>query len=94
MAVIGPFIGVEFPLTVIQMLWVNLIMDTFAALALATEPPKESIMEEKPRNPKDFIITPKMTKEIIIKGSLMLIILFIWKVWPMNAFMMCTPISW
>ena len=75
MAVIGPFIGVEFPLTVIQMLWVNLIMDTFAALALATEPPKESIMEEKPRNPKDFIITPKMTKEIIIKGSLMLIIL-------------------
>ncbi|MBP6713942.1 MAG: cation-translocating P-type ATPase [Aliarcobacter sp.] len=75
MAVIGPFIGVEFPLTVIQMLWVNLIMDTFAALALATEPPKESIMEEKPRNPKDFIITSKMTKDIVFTGTIMLITL-------------------
>lgn len=75
MAVIGPFIGVEFPLTVIQMLWVNLIMDTFAALALATEPPKLSIMEEKPRNPKEFIITKKIAKEILLNGSIMLAIL-------------------
>lgn len=44
-AMVGPFIGVDLPLTVIQMLWVNLIMDTFAALALATEPPRSESHE-------------------------------------------------
>lgn len=59
-AIVGPFIGVNLPFTVTQMLWVNLIMDTFAALALATEPANDSVMSERPRDPKAFIITPDM----------------------------------
>ena len=53
---IGAFIGTESPLTVTQMLWVNLIMDTFAALALASLPPSKSVMEEKPRSVNEHIL--------------------------------------
>lgn len=67
-ALLGPFIGVEFPLTVIQMLWVNLIMDTFASLALATEPPRWEVMNRPPRKPTDFIITPAMGRTILGMG--------------------------
>lgn len=56
----GAFFGTELPLTVTQMLWVNLIMDTFAALALASIPPSDSVMKEMPRRPTDFIITSPM----------------------------------
>lgn len=63
-ALLGPFIGIELPLTVTQLLWVNLIMDTFAALALATEPPNEKVMESPPRNPQDFIISKPMAVNI------------------------------
>lgn len=64
-AAFGPFIGCNLPLTVTQMLWVNLIMDTFAALALATEPPSDDVMNKAPRNKLAFIITPGMSKWII-----------------------------
>ena len=57
---LGSLIGTELPLTVTQMLWVNLIMDTFAALALASIPPSESVMQEKPRSGSDFIISKAM----------------------------------
>ena len=67
---VGPFIGVDLPFTVIQMLWVNLIMDTFAALALATEPANEAVMSEQPRDPKAFIITKRMWYEIFGVGIL------------------------
>ena len=67
-AALGPFIGCELPLTVTQMLWVNLIMDTFAALALATEPPSKDVMEQAPRNKLAFIITPSMWRWILIMG--------------------------
>ena len=67
-AVIGPFVGVELPLTVIQMLWINLIMDTFAALALATEPPDPSVMDRPPRRNSDFIVTPGMARWIFGTG--------------------------
>ena len=67
-AALGPFIGVNLPLTVTQMLWVNLIMDTFAALALATEPPSDDVMEQSPRNKLAFIITPDMWKWILGLG--------------------------
>jgi P-type Ca2+ transporter type 2C len=63
-ALLGPFIGVEMPLTVIQMLWINLIMDTFAALALATEPPDLSVLDRKPRNNKDSIVSREMAQGI------------------------------
>lgn len=69
-ACIGPFIGVNLPFTVTQMLWVNLIMDTFAALALATEPANEAVMAEQPRDPKEFIITKRMWYEIFGIGIL------------------------
>lgn len=59
-AFLGPFIGVALPLTVTQMLWVNLIMDTFAALALATEPPHGSVMQRQPRRSGAFIVTRPM----------------------------------
>lgn len=62
---LGPFIGIELTLTVTQMIWVNLIMDTFAALALATSPPSWSVMKNPPRKPDDFIITKSMFKNII-----------------------------
>lgn len=62
---LGPFTGCELPLTVTQMLWVNLIMDTFAALALATEPPSDDVMDQQPRNKLAFIITPSMWKWIL-----------------------------
>lgn len=56
----GAFMGLQSPLTVIQILWVNLIMDTFAAIALASLPPTASVMAEKPRRPSDFIINRPM----------------------------------
>ena len=67
-ALLGPFIGVALPLTVTQMLWVNLIMDTFAALALATEPPHWTVMEQPPRHPEAFIVSPAMARNIFSAG--------------------------
>lgn len=72
---LGSLIGTELPLTVTQMLWVNLIMDTFAALALASIPPSESVMNEKPRSSADFIISKNMRSYILGVGSAFLIIL-------------------
>lgn len=65
---IGAFLGTESPLTVTQMLWVNLIMDTFAALALASLPPSERVMRYKPRNQHESIISPTMGKLILGTG--------------------------
>lgn len=74
-ALLGPFIGVKLPLTVIQMLWVNLIMDTFAALALATEPPHGDVLRRPPRNPQAFIITKQMALGIFGVGAVFLSVL-------------------
>lgn len=73
---IGSFLGTESPLTVTQMLWVNLIMDTFAALALASLPPNEKVMLDKPRKTTDHIINKKMAYDIIGVGLLFVFILF------------------
>lgn len=72
---LGSLIGTELPLTVTQMLWVNLIMDTFAALALASIPPSESVMQEKPRRSTDFIINKAMRYNILGVGTIFLVIL-------------------
>ena len=72
----GAFMGTESPLTVTQMLWVNLIMDTFAAMALASLPPSKSVMYDKPRNRRSFIITRKMMASILLTGGFMFAILF------------------
>lgn len=83
-AVVGPFVGVELPLTVIQMLWINLIMDTFAALALATEPPDPSVMDRPPRRSSDFIVTPGMARWIFGTG-IVLVIFFLWALLRMEG---------
>lgn len=72
---LGSIVGTELPLTVTQMLWVNLIMDTFAALALASIPPSESVMNEKPRRSSDFIITKAMQYNIFGVGTAFLVVL-------------------
>ena len=69
---LGPFVGVKLPLTVPQMLWINLIMDTFAALALASEPPHDSVMSRAPRTSDAFIITRSMALDILTTGALFL----------------------
>ena len=71
----GSLFGHELPLTVTQMLWVNLIMDTFAAGALASLPPNPKVMKEKPRKNTDFIITSKMGKNIVSIGIFFVILL-------------------
>lgn len=71
----GAFMGTESPLTVTQMLWVNLIMDTFAAMALASLPPSVSVMKEKPRSRTAFIINRDMWKSIIGEGVVFVAIL-------------------
>ena len=73
---IGAFLGTESPLTVTQMLWVNLIMDTFAALALASLPPNEKVMLDKPRQSTDHIISRPMVKNILSIGLLFVVLLF------------------
>ena len=71
----GAFMGTESPLTVTQMLWVNLIMDTFAAMALASLPPSESVMRDKPRDRNAFIISRSMWTSIISVGGLFFAVL-------------------
>ena len=70
----GSIIGTELPLTVTQILWVNLIMDTFAAMALASLPPSHEVMKDKPRNQNDFIINRKMADGILTMGVLFILV--------------------
>ena len=72
----GAFLGVQSPLTVTQMLWVNLIMDTFAALALASLPPSERVMSDKPRSRRANIISRTMADGIFGVGGLFVLLLF------------------
>lgn len=74
--VIGAFTGTQSPLTVTQMLWVNLIMDTFAALAFASLPPSKEVMKNKPRRSDDFILSRRMTTRIFSTGILFMLLLF------------------
>ena len=71
----GAFMGTESPLTVTQMLWINLIMDTFAAMALASLPPTESVMRDKPRDRKASILTGEMMHEIVGVGGFFFLLL-------------------
>ena len=79
----GAFTGTESPLTVTQMLWVNLILDTFAAMALASLPPSPQVMQAKPRNRRAFIITDRMKRRITATGgiffALMMALLYLFR---------------
>ncbi len=72
----GSVIGTEMPLTVTQILWVNLIMDTFAALALASLPPSHEVMKDKPRKASDFIISKSIGFGILFCGIVFFLVMF------------------
>ena len=72
---VGAFLGTQSPLTVTQMLWVNLIMDTFAAMALAALPPSRSVMNDRPRDRRDFIINPPMWRFILGVGGVFFLLM-------------------
>ena len=79
LSIIGPFIGIESPVTVIQMLWINMVMDTLAGIAFAYEPPLIEYMNEYPKKKNDRIINSYMLNEILFTGiySALLCILFL-----------------
>lgn len=72
---VGAFTGIDSPLNVTQMLWVNLIMDTFAAMALSSLPPDQRVMSEMPRDPRSHIINRKMMSRILLVGTAFFIFL-------------------
>lgn len=86
---VSAILGSELPLTVVQILWVNIIMDTFAAMAMASLPPSREVMADKPRPRDEFIITPSMAHMIFGCGSVMIVVLlalqFAWEL-PMTLF--------
>lgn len=69
LSIIGPFIGIQTPVTVIQMLWINMVMDTFAGLAFSFEPPLEEYMDELPKKKDEPIINRYMRDEIVFTGT-------------------------
>jgi Ca2+ transporting ATPase len=75
-AFIGSVIGKESPLQPIQLLWVNLIMDSLASLALATEPPKESLLLRKPQNRSDYVVSRRMIKHVLGQSIWQCVVLF------------------
>lgn len=81
----GAIIGTEMPLTVTQILWVNLIMDTFAALALASLPPSREVMAEEPRKQTDFIISKPMAKGILLCSMLFFACSLVLLFWCKNS---------
>ena len=78
-SIIGPFINIESPITVVQMLWINMVMDTLAGLAFSYEPPLIEYMEEKPKKRGEKILNGYMINEIVLAGlySSLLLILFL-----------------
>jgi Ca2+-transporting ATPase len=75
-ALLGPLVGVPLPLTVPQLLWINIIMDTFAAIALSTDPPRDDSMKRKPVSKDASIITPSMGITILLISAYQVVILF------------------
>ena len=84
---LGAFLGLDSPLTVTQMLWVNLIMDTFAAMALSSLPPDRNVMRSRPRNPKSHILDRGMIKTILLwGGAFFLFLTGLWQLlWHLNV---------
>ena len=88
---LGAFLGLESPLTVTQMLWVNLIMDTFAAMALSSLPPDRGVLNEPPRNPDSHIIDTPMLKRIV--GTGLLFFIFLSGMWQMLGHINATTVA-
>lgn len=77
LVIAGSLVGTEMPLTITQILWVNLIMDTFAALALASLSPSREVMKEKPRKQTDFILSKNIIRGIVTTGLGMFVVMFL-----------------
>jgi Ca2+-transporting ATPase len=81
LVLVGAFLGVDSPLTVTQMLWVNLIMDTFAAMALSSLPADPKVFDEKPRDPESHIIDRSMLKRIFFGGvTFFTLLIVLWEI--------------
>ncbi|WP_020472722.1 calcium-translocating P-type ATPase, PMCA-type [Zavarzinella formosa] len=74
-AFLGPFFGIKPPFTVLQLLWINVIMDTFAAIALCSEPPRAGLMKMKPKRRDESIITPAMRLTILLTGGFFVVVM-------------------
>jgi Ca2+-transporting ATPase len=74
-AFLGPFIGLRPPFTVLQLLWINVIMDTFAAIALCSEPPREGLMRRPPKRRDESILTPTMLGNIFITAAFFVVVM-------------------
>ena len=81
-SLIGPFIGVDTPVTVTQMLWINIIIDTLAGLAFAGEAPQKAYMEEAPKSRREPIITGKMLGQILLTGAYTVGLLSVFLIFP------------
>ncbi len=92
LSIVGPFIGIETPVTVIQMLWINMIMDTLAGIAFAYEPPLLEYMKEKPKKREEPIMNRYMLNEILFTGgySALLCVFFLKSPW-VNQFYRIDP---
>ena len=89
LVLVGAFLGMESPLTVTQMLWINLIMDTFAAMALASLPPSRSVMKDKPRDRNAFIVDREMSVEIFAVGGFFFLLLLAFLILFQHADITC-----
>jgi len=76
-AFLGPFFGVKPPFTVLQLLWINVIMDTFASIALCSEPPREGLMSLPPKRRDDNILTPAMLRTIFWTASFFIVVMLV-----------------
>jgi Ca2+-transporting ATPase len=74
-AFLGPFFGVKPPFTVLQLLWINVIMDTFASIALCSEPPREGLLEAPPKRKDENILTPAMMRTILTTGTFFIVVM-------------------
>lgn len=81
LVLVGSIVSTQLPLTVTQILWVNLIMDTFAAMALASLPPSPEVLKDKPRNPDSFIITRPIGAGILFCGIAFFLAMFLFLLW-------------
>ena len=76
-AFLGPFFGLKPPFTVLQLLWINVIMDTFAAIALCSEPPRKGLMQAKPKRRNEHIITKTMLGNILLTASFYVVVMMV-----------------
>src|SRR5436305_165345 len=74
-AFLGPFLGLKPPFTVLQLLWINVIMDTFAAIALCSEPPRANLMKRPPKKRDESILTPQMLGNIFITAAFFVVVM-------------------